>query len=349
MKNILAGFLCVGLCISIAIFLPQTGTSNSLVDADGCLASGCHDGSFPDGALHAGSHTGLSCDACHPTPTGGLPVETASCLACHPEGGEPCDMVLAHPEAGCLVEGCHAACEVAEGCVVTIACEETTLCTDDECTTCTATTECDGAPAAGVYSWSLNGAATTGNSIEVCPDDLELGDNTLTAVDTANEDAEDTETLTLEECGTECIINVIRDSLPKSHWVFIPVLLRIETFGIEDLNARTSVTVECDADGPYFPSLLKTGKVVIPPLGTNTTVIWQTGIVLPAILTQSLELDSETCTVTVGDCATTDTFELDYLSLGPIPLSQQGKLLQKNQMQNRKPGGPNRPSGFLMF
>jgi hypothetical protein len=320
MKNIVAGFLCVCLCISIAIFLPKVGTTNPAVDDTGCLASGCHDFA----TLHT-THPG-ACDACHETASGGGAVASATCLACHPaENSELCDLALAHPEAGCLAEGCHATCEVTEGCAVTIACEETTLCTDDECTTCTATTECDGETVEGVYSWSLNGEATTantGNAIEICPDDLELGSNTLTVTDTANEEAEDTETLTLEECGAECQIDVLRDSLPKSHWFFIPVLLRIETIGIEDLNARTSVAVECDGDGPYFPSLLKTGKVVIPPLGTNTTVIWQTGIVLPALLTQSLELDSETCTVTVGDCAATDTFELNYLSLGAIPLSQ---------------------------
>ncbi len=319
MKNILAGLACVCLCISIAIFLPKVGTSNPAVDATGCLVSGCHD----FGTLHT-THPG-ACDACHETASGGGAVASASCLACHPaENSELCDLALAHPEAGCLAAGCHATCEEPPaGCEVTIACEETTLCTDDECTTCTATTECDGEPAAGVYSWSLNGAATTGNSIEICPDVLDLGNNTLTVTDTANEDAEDTETLILEECGpTACLIDVLGDSYPKSHWIPIPMIIRIETIGIDPLNLRTPVTVECAADGPYFPSLLKTGKVVIPPLGTNTTVIWQTGIVLPAILTQSLELDSETCTVTVGDCAATDTFELNYLSFGSIPLSQ---------------------------
>jgi len=321
MKNILAGLACVGLCISIAIFLPKVGTSNPAVDATGCLVSGCHD----FGTLHT-THPG-ACDACHETASGGGAVASASCLACHPaENSELCDLALAHPEAGCLAAGCHATCEEPPaGCEVTIACEETTICTDGECITCEATTECDGTAVDGVYSWSLNGegnTANTGNSIEICPDDLNLGSNTLTVTDSANEDAEDTETLTLEECGTDCRIDVLKDSVPKSHWFFTPVLLRIETFGIENLNFRTSVTVECDGDGPYFPSILKTGKVVIPPLGTNTTVIWQTGIVLPAILTQSLERDSETCTVTVGDCADTDTFELDYLSFGSIPLGE---------------------------
>ena len=56
-------------------------------------------------------------------------------------------------------------------------------------------------------------------------------------VDTANDDAEDTETLTLEECGpTECATDGITDSISKSHWYAIPVVFRIETIGIEALK-----------------------------------------------------------------------------------------------------------------
>lgn len=168
-------------------------------------------------------------------------------------------------------------------------------------------------------------AGITGDmgSIEICPEDLELGDNTLMVVDTANDDAEDSETLTLEECGpTECAIDVIPDSLSKSHWEVNPTVFRIETIGIEDLTATTPVTIECDADGdsPLFKSVFKTGKVVLPNFGTNTTVIWQTGIIWPAWWTQSFDLESETCTVTVGDCTATDTFELEYRFIFGIPL-----------------------------
>ena len=325
MKNIFAVLLCVGLCISIAVLLPQTGTSNPTVDETGCLVSGCHDAGYPDGSLHV-SHP-IACDSCHESASGGGPVDSSSCLACHPDvDSELCDLALAHPEAGCLAMGCHADCEVTEGCVVTIACEETTLCTDDDCVTCTATTECDGMEADGVYTWSLNGAGTTGNtgdSIEICPDDLDMGSNTLMVVDTANDNAEDTETLTLEECGpTECAIDVIPESLPKSHWTPLPAVFRIETIGIEDLNLLTTVTIDCDSDetSPFFPAISKTGKVVLPNFGTNTRVILQTGIIWPAVLTQSLDLESETCTVTVDGCADTDTFELEYLSFLGIPL-----------------------------
>ena len=151
-----------------------------------------------------------------------------------------------------------------------------------------------------------------------------MGDNTLMVIDTANDNAEDTETLTLEECGpTGCQIDVLTDSLPKSHWVILPTLLRIETFGIDPLNMRTPVTIECDADGMgAFPSITQTGKIVIPSFGTNTTVIWQTGIIWPAFLTGSQGRQVETCTVTVGDCPATDTFELNYLTLIGIPVSE---------------------------
>ena len=72
----------------------------------------------------------------------------------------------------------------------------------------------------------------------------------LMVVDTANEDAEDTETLILEECGpTECSVDVVADSLPKSNWFILPLVLRIEVGGVDDLNFTTPVTIACDADG----------------------------------------------------------------------------------------------------
>ena len=80
MKKLAAVMLCVGLCISIAIFLPQTGTSNPTVDDTGCLVSGCHDAGFGEGTLH-GSHP-IDCDNCHESASGGGPVASSSCLAC---------------------------------------------------------------------------------------------------------------------------------------------------------------------------------------------------------------------------------------------------------------------------
>ena len=304
MKHILAGFLCVALCISIAVFLPENGTSNPLVDDTSCTV--CH----PVDDLHA-LHS--DCTACH-VEVGDTPA-SSTCSECHPVGDPgACNLVNLHPPS-CL--DCHEACAITEGCEVTIACEETTICTDDGCTTCTATTECDGEPATGEYTWSINMAtADTGNSIEICPDDLDLGSNELMVTDTAN-DAEATETLTLEECGTgDCAIDVLVDSLPKSNWFALPLFFRIETIGIDPLNILTPVTIECDADGGGLfglSSVFQTGKVIQPNFGTNTTVIWQTVIVWPSWITQSGGRELETCTVTVGDCGATDTFELSYL------------------------------------
>ena len=332
MKKLAAVLLCVGLCISIAVLLPQTGTSNPTVDETGCLVSGCHEAGFGEGTLH-GSHP-IDCDNCHESASGGGPVNSSSCLACHPEAdSELCDLAIAHPEAaGCLAMGCHADCEVTEGCVVTIACGETDLCPDDDCTTCTATTECDGMEADGVYSWSINGAAATGDngSIEVCPEDLNDGDNTLTVVDTANDDAEDTETVTFNGSAcqgtTECLIDVLREDFPKSNWTpLYPVLIRIEVAGAfrDDLNFFSKIDINCESDdNGLFPAILKTGKVVVPSLGTNTTMIWQTALIWPALLTGNFGEESETCTVQVAGCDATDTFELDILSIGGIPLGE---------------------------
>ena len=307
MKNIFAGLLCVGLCIAVAIILPQIGTTNSVVDEGGCVE--CH--------LVADLHElHPDCTACH-VEVGDTPA-SSTCIECHPVGDPgACQLVVLHEDAGADCYTCHPDCEVTEGCVVTIDCEETTLCVDGECTTCTATTECDGAPVDGEYTWSINmAAANTGNSIEVCPDDLDLGSNELMVTDTAN-DAEDTEMLTLEECGTgECAIDVLVDSLPKSNWFALPLVFRIETIGIDPLTILTPVTIACDADGGGLfglSSILQTGKIIQPNFGTNTTVIWQTVIVWPSWITQSGGRGSETCTVTVGECAATDTFELSYL------------------------------------
>ena len=156
MKKLAAVLLCVGLCISIAVLFPQTGTTNPTVDETGCLVSGCHDAGFGEGTLH-GSHP-IDCDNCHESASGGGPVDSSSCLDAILSLIPSYVIWLLHevPEAGCLAMGCHADCEVTEGCVVTIDCEETTLCTDDDCITCTATTECDGEPVDGEYSWSLN-------------------------------------------------------------------------------------------------------------------------------------------------------------------------------------------------
>jgi hypothetical protein len=109
----------------------------------------------------------------------------------------------------------------------------------------------------------------------------------------------------------DCEIDVIAESLPKSQWTPLPAVFRIETIGILDLNLLTPVNIVCGGDGGLFPSITKTGKVVLPNFGTNTKVILQTGIIWPGILTDSRDLlDSETCVVSVGGCVAIDTFQL---------------------------------------
>ena len=61
--------------------------------------------------------------------------------------------------------------------------------------------------------------------------------------------------------------------------------------------------------------------MVIPPLGNTTlTEIWYGIIVWPAILTGNFNGAYETCTVSVEGCEGSDTFELNILSIGAIPL-----------------------------
>jgi hypothetical protein len=110
-------------------------------------------------------------------------------------------------------------------------------------------------------------------------------------------------------------------------FILYPIPLRINTMGIEDSGSLTSllspVTISCGADGdtPCTKSILKAGWVRLPSLGSDTTVIIQTMWIWPAWWTQSIGRGSETCTVTVGTCPDTDTFELIYGSFGN-PLSE---------------------------
>ena len=122
--------------------------------------------------------------------------------------------------------------------------------------------------------------------------------------------------------GQECAVRVIRDTIPKSHFLVLPALIRIETAGIEPVNFLTRVDFDCEADGDgLFNSITTTGKVVPPNFGRTAKVIWQTAIIWPAILTGNAREESETCTVTVEGCDDTDDFELNILSL-TIPLEE---------------------------
>ena len=122
--------------------------------------------------------------------------------------------------------------------------------------------------------------------------------------------------------GQDCEVRVIRDTLPKSHFWGLPVLIRIETSGIEDLNFLTRVKFNCDADGEgLLNSITPTGKIIAPNFGASIDMIWQTVIIWPALLTGNARDDSEMCTVTVDGCDSADEVELNILSLS-VPLNE---------------------------
>jgi hypothetical protein len=117
-----------------------------------------------------------------------------------------------------------------------------------------------------------------------------------------------------------CDIDVFRETYPKSNWIPLQYLLRIE-IGWDEITSFTSTEIRCDSDAQSLPAIQKTVKVVIPPLGTTTsTEIWYGIIVWPAILTANFNGSYETCTVSVEGCEGSDTFELNILSIGAIPL-----------------------------
>jgi len=113
-----------------------------------------------------------------------------------------------------------------------------------------------------------------------------------------------------------CAVNVINDSLPKSHWTPLPALIRIQTFDFPILQ-RTRVTFTSDASGGVFQSVIPLVKLV----NQNAGIINQFAIIMPAILTGNFAADTEIITVSVGSCENTAQFELNILSLS-IPLSE---------------------------
>jgi hypothetical protein len=117
-----------------------------------------------------------------------------------------------------------------------------------------------------------------------------------------------------------CEIDVQRETYPKSNWIPLQYLLRIE-IGWDEITSFTPTEIWCDSDSQSLPAIQKTVKVVIPPLGiSNSTEIWYGIIVWPAILTGNFNSEIETCTVSVEGCEGSDTFELNILSIAAIPL-----------------------------
>jgi hypothetical protein len=118
MKKGFAVISCICLCLAITMGFPRLSAAHLMVDASGCLVSGCHDlGDFAIEGIH-GAHT--DCFACHDGPTERETVNSSACLACHPgsmpdRNAERCDLIVFHEGnpgympsgASCLSMGCH--------------------------------------------------------------------------------------------------------------------------------------------------------------------------------------------------------------------------------------------------
>lgn len=105
---------------------------------------------------------------------------------------------------------------------VRVECTDDNFCPEDDCTTCTAVTECDGGVIGGTYEWELNDEVidATGDTVDVCPGDLDEGLNTLTAFDTTN-DVDGSESLLLggSDCTSDCEIDVVQETVLRSRWI----------------------------------------------------------------------------------------------------------------------------------
>lgn len=323
MKKPIALLFC--LCVSLAVFCPGIVTANPTVDDTGCLA--CHDASFGEGSLHT-THGSQACTICH-VATGDTPA-TSKCIVCHPVGSPgKCPLVNQHEVAGAVCFSCHQDCEqvtttttttpvttTVPGIEVAIDPATATLQPGETETFTAATTGGDNPPA---YTWEIPAAAgtantTTGDTIEFTAGNTP-GNYTITVTDTANGNIQATAAVTIE-AEVLCTVTVLDEQKPKSHWVALPALIRIQTTGF-DVSRATEVTFTSSASGG-LKSVIPLAKLVVAETGT----INQLAIIPPAILTGNFGDDSETITVAVAGCAQTDTFDLNILKLGPIPLNK---------------------------
>ena len=214
-------------------------------------------------------------------------------------GTPPCDPELCNEETDTCID-----------CLEDADCDDGVDCTDDSCVdeTCVNMPNDESCPDDGLYC----------NGEEFC-DEAEgcsSTGNPCGAGETCDE-----ETDSCAGVGA-CVIDVLTDSLIKSNFTLRLAVFGIETAGIDNLSILTPVTVECESDGMgRFGSNAIRQLIAIPQpsFGTNTRVIWYIGITLPVSLTGIQGRQSETCTVTVGDCQSTDSFELNYR---PFPLSE---------------------------
>ena len=113
-----------------------------------------------------------------------------------------------------------------------------------------------------------------------------------------------------------CAVNVINDSLPKSHWTPLPALIRIQTFDFP-ITQRTRVLFTTDGVGGIFQSVIPLIKLV----NQNSGIINQFAIIMPAILTGNFDADSEIVSVVVEGCEDIALLQLNILSF-TVPLSE---------------------------
>ena len=146
MKKVLPAIMCFALCLAVAFIIPKIGTSNSLVDNDGCLV--CHDAAFPSGDLHS-THSTFDCSICHVV-TGDTPA-SSMCIVCHPSGDPgKCELVLFHDPglADCLT--CHPDCDEEPTTTTTTDVSTTTTTADVTTTTTTPVTTTTTAPSSNI-------------------------------------------------------------------------------------------------------------------------------------------------------------------------------------------------------
>jgi hypothetical protein len=111
-----------------------------------------------------------------------------------------------------------------------------------------------------------------------------------------------------------CEVSMITDSMPKSRWVPLPAVMKIQTANF-DIRQRTRVTYTSDVTEKLIPSVIPLVKLV----NQNDGIINQFAIIMPAIVTANFYDDNETITVAVEGCDQTCECELNILNLGSNP------------------------------
>ena len=111
-----------------------------------------------------------------------------------------------------------------------------------------------------------------------------------------------------------CEVSMIKDSIPKSRWVPLPAVMKIQTANF-DIRQRTRVTYTSDVTEKLIPSVIPLVKLV----NQNDGIINQFAIIMPAIVTANFYDDNETITVAVEGCEQTCECELNILNLGSNP------------------------------